>query len=324
MNVLLLNVSPKSRGSASAFYTSLLRLFLTGCEVQVCQLRRAGDHENVFARDYETTFALLPWADAVVISAPLYVDAAPAHVAAFLEQAQQRCKETPCRFTLYAISNCGFPEGHQNELHLRIYEAWCRCAGVSWGGGLGIGGGVILRWMCMLMPLFAVLDTARLKFLVGRMLQVDSRNLHTFIIGEHGDSEIAAWSSVNVSGIPVNDFCEMRGHYDHEASMEKIFNSVKNSAYEIIARKHATYYGIAMAVCRICAAIVRNEQSILPVSSLMTGEYGLENVVLSIPAVVDENGIETVVPIELNEKELSELQQSATVLKKVIAEFYPD
>ena len=72
------------------------------------------------------------------------------------------------------------------------------------------------------------------------------------------------------------------------------------------------------------AAIVRNEQSILPVSSLMTGEYGLENVVLSIPAVVDENGIETVVPIELNEKELSELQQSATVLKKVIAEFYPD
>ena len=154
MNVLLLNVSPKSRGSASAFYTSLLRLFLTGCKVQVCQLRRAGDHENVFA--------LLPWADAVVISAPLYVDAAPAHVAAFLEQAQQRCKETPCRFTLYAISNCGFPEGHQNELHLRIYEAWCRCAGVSWGGGLGIGGGVILRWMCMLTPLFAVLDTARL------------------------------------------------------------------------------------------------------------------------------------------------------------------
>ena len=113
--IVLLNVSPKSRGSASAFYTSLLRLFLTGCEVQVCQLRRAGDHENVFA--------LLPWADAVVISAPLYVDAAPAHVAAFLEQAQQRCKETPCRFTLYAISNCGFPDGHQNELHLRIYEA---------------------------------------------------------------------------------------------------------------------------------------------------------------------------------------------------------
>ena len=153
---------------------------------------------------------------------------------------------------------------------------------------------------------------------------MDSRSIHAFIIGEHGDSELAAWSEARVGGMPINDFCELRGHYDHEASMEKIFNSVKNSAYEIIARKHATYYGIAMAVCRICAAIVRNEQSILPVSSLMTGEYGLENVVLSIPAVVDENGIETVVPIELNEKELSELQQSATVLKKVIAEFYPE
>ena len=169
-----------------------------------------------------------------------------------------------------------------------------------------------------------VLDTARLKYLIGEHLKVDNRSVHAFIIGEHGDSELAAWSNANVSGVRLDAFCEMRGHYFHEESEDKIYEEVKNSAYEIIARKRATYYGIAMAVCRICAAIVRNEQSILPVSSLMTGEYGLENVVLSIPAVVDENGIETVVPIELNEKELSELQQSATVLKKVIAEFYPD
>ena len=169
-----------------------------------------------------------------------------------------------------------------------------------------------------------VLDTGRFRYELGEHLGVDSRSIHAFIIGEHGDSELAAWSEARVGGMPINDFCELRGHYDHESSMEKIFNSVKNSAYEIIARKHATYYGIAMAVCRICAAIVRNEQSILPVSSLMTGEYGLENVVLSIPAVVDENGIETVVPIELNEKELAELQKSSEVLKKVIAEFYPD
>ena len=100
--------------------------------------------------------------------------------------------------------------------------------------------------------------------------------------------------------------------------MKKIFESVKNSAYEIIARKHATYYGIAMAVVRICAAIVRNEQSILPVSSLMTGQYGLDDVVLSIPAVVDANGIETVVPIELSESELRELKKSAEVLKGII------
>lgn len=154
MNILILNASPKFKGSASAFYSSLLRLFLTRCEVKVNPLRGA--------RDYEKTFALLPWADAVVISAPVYVDTAPSHVTAFLEQAEQLCQEQLCHFKLYAISNCGFIEGHQNELHLRIYEAWCQRAGVCWGGGLGIGGGVILRWMCMLTTLFAVLDTVRL------------------------------------------------------------------------------------------------------------------------------------------------------------------
>ena len=100
--------------------------------------------------------------------------------------------------------------------------------------------------------------------------------------------------------------------------MDRIFNNVRNSAYEIISRKHATYYGIAMAVCRICAAIVRDERSIMPVSSLMTGEYGIQDVVLSIPSVVDANGIEAVVPIELNEQELDALRNSAAVLKKII------
>lgn len=165
-----------------------------------------------------------------------------------------------------------------------------------------------------------VLDTGRFKYELGEHLGVDSRSVHAFIIGEHGDSELAAWSNARVGGLPINDFCELRGHFNHEESMKKIFESVKNSAYEIIARKHATYYGIAMAVVRICAAIVRNEQSILPVSSLMTGQYGLDDVVLSIPAVVDANGIETVVPIELSESELCELKKSAEVLKGIIKE----
>ena len=165
-----------------------------------------------------------------------------------------------------------------------------------------------------------VLDTGRFKYELGEHLGVDSRSVHAFIIGEHGDSELAAWSNARVGGLPINDFCELRGHFNHEESMKKIFESVKNSAYEIIARKHATYYGIAMAVVRICAAIVRNEQSILPVSSLMTGQYGLDDVVLSIPAVVDANGIETVVPIELSESELRELKKSAEVLKGIIKE----
>ena len=142
-----------------------------------------------------------------------------------------------------------------------------------------------------------VLDTARLKYALGEHLSVDSRSVHSFIIGEHGDSEIAAWSSTNVSGIPLNDFCEMRGHFNHEASMEEIANRVKNSAYEIIAKKHATYYGIAMSVKRICECIMRDEKSILPISTIMHGEYGIENIALSMPAIVGANGVETHVPI---------------------------
>ena len=165
-----------------------------------------------------------------------------------------------------------------------------------------------------------VLDTARLKYELGEHLGVDSRTVHAFIIGEHGDSEIAAWSSANVSGIPINTFCEMRGHYHHQKAMQDIADTVKNSAYEIIAKKRATYYGIGMSVKRICEAIVRDEKSILPVSGIMHGEYGIEDVSLSMPAIVGKHGIEAKVPILLNELERARLEQSADTLKDIISE----
>ena len=162
-----------------------------------------------------------------------------------------------------------------------------------------------------------VLDTARLKTELGQHLSVDSRSVHTFIIGEHGDSEIVAWSAANVSGVPLNRFCEMRGHYHHEEAMWEIAERVKNSAYEIIRKKHATYYGIAMSVVRICRAIVMNERSILPVSSIMHGEYGIENIALSMPAIVGENGVETKVPIVLSREEEEKLKLSANTLREM-------
>ncbi|BAK47916.1 MAG: L-lactate dehydrogenase [Eubacterium sp.] len=165
-----------------------------------------------------------------------------------------------------------------------------------------------------------VLDTARLKYLLSEHLSVDSRSVHTYIIGEHGDSEIAAWSSTNVSGIPLDDFCSMRGHHEHTKAMEQLAESVKNSAYEIIEKKHATYYGIAMAVRRICEAIVRDEKSILPISAMMHGEYGLRDVALSMPAIVGKDGIEGHVPIRLSEAEQAQLTASAEVLSGVIRE----
>lgn len=165
-----------------------------------------------------------------------------------------------------------------------------------------------------------VLDTARLKYNLGQHLDVDSRSVHAFIIGEHGDSEIAAWSCANVSGIKLNKFCEMRGYFKHEEAMKRIADEVKNSAYEIIKRKRATYYGIAMAVRRICEAIVRNEKSILPISSLMKGQYGISGIALSMPAIVGRNGVETHVPFEINEQEAADLQKSAKTLQEVLAQ----
>lgn len=165
-----------------------------------------------------------------------------------------------------------------------------------------------------------VLDTARLKYLLGEHLNVDSRSVHAFIIGEHGDSEIAAWSSANVSGVPLHNFCEMRGHFEHEKAMYEIAEGVKNSAYEIIEKKKATYYGIAMSVKRICEAIVRDEKSILPISSIQHEQYGIEGVALSMPAVVGKNGVETLVPIELNEAEQTALRHSADTLRQVLNE----
>lgn len=162
------------------------------------------------------------------------------------------------------------------------------------------------------------LDTARLKYLLGERLSVDARSVHAWIIGEHGDSQIAAWSSANVSGVPLSDFCSMRGFTEHDQNMEDIAEDVKNSAYKIIEKKKATYYGVAVAVRRICEAIIRDEKSVLPVSSIQHGAFGIEGVALSMPAIVGKNGVEKQIPIKLNEKEQMELRKSADALLKVL------
>lgn len=162
-----------------------------------------------------------------------------------------------------------------------------------------------------------VLDTARLKYNLGEHLGVDSRTVHAFIIGEHGDSELAAWSSATVSGVPLSRFCEMRGHFRHDEAEERIQEMVKNSAYEIIQKKKATYFGVAMAVRRICEVIVRDEKSILSVSSLMTGQFGIDDIYLSMPAIVGADGVEERIPISLDEEEIEKLRNSAKQLKKI-------
>lgn len=165
-----------------------------------------------------------------------------------------------------------------------------------------------------------VLDTSRLKYLLGQHLGVDSRNVHAFIIGEHGDSELAVWSSANISGVDLEDYCRITGKDYSFGAMQRIYENVRDAAYQIIEGKGATYYAIGMAVKRIAEAIVRNEHSVLPVSSLISGHYGLDDVCLGLPSVVGQNGVESVLDIPLTPEELGQLQGSAAKLHELIEE----
>ena len=189
-----------------------------------------------------------------------------------------------------------------NPVDVLTYAAW-RLSGLPAQRVIGSG---------------TVLDTARLKQLLGQHLQVDSRNIHAFIIGEHGDSELAVWSGANVSGLNLDDFCRLRGMQNDPSAMQAIYETVRNSAYEIIRRKGATYYGIAMAVSRIAECIVKDEHAVLPVSVVLHGEYGLEELSLSIPAILGSNGVEQVLEIALNGSERMALTNSAGQLRDIV------
>ena len=164
-----------------------------------------------------------------------------------------------------------------------------------------------------------VLDTGRLKQLLGEELGVDSRNIHAFIVGEHGDSELAVWSEANVSGLDLEDFCRIRGRTLDKEEMDRLYREVRDSAYEIIRRKGATYYGIAMAVGRIAACIVKDERAVLPVSVVLSGQYGLEGLALSIPSIVGRNGLKEILEIPLSGEEQQALDASARQMKAAIA-----
>ncbi len=165
-----------------------------------------------------------------------------------------------------------------------------------------------------------VLDTARLKYLISEKLSVDSRNVHAFIAGEHGDSELAVWSCANIYGIGLEEFAKMKGYSDFDEEKEKIYSAVRDSAYEIIDRKGATYYGIGMAAAKIAEAIVRDSHTVAPVSVSLGGEYGLSGLCLSIPSVIGRGGAEQVLEISLSEEENEKLKRSAEELKEVLGE----
>lgn len=166
-----------------------------------------------------------------------------------------------------------------------------------------------------------VLDTSRLKYLLSTHTGIDARNIHTYVIGEHGDSELATWSLTNIAGLTMDEFCTHCNRCDGNLAQgikARFDDEVRNVAYTIIERKGATFYAVALAVRRIVEAIIRDEHSILTVSSLLMGEFGIDDVCLSLPSVVSARGVEQIVPIQLSDEEHRLLKHSATAIRRAI------
>lgn len=165
-----------------------------------------------------------------------------------------------------------------------------------------------------------VLDSARFRYLLSRHCGVDIHNVHAYILGEHGDSEFAAWSMTNIAGINIDDYCPVcKNCSDWKEERKGIEQEVRDSAYHIINYKGSTQYGVGMALIKITEAILRKQNSILPVSTLLTGEFGISNVCLSVPSIVSGKGILKIVQTPFPEKELLALHRSADALTQAIS-----
>jgi L-lactate dehydrogenase len=163
-----------------------------------------------------------------------------------------------------------------------------------------------------------VLDSARFRSMLSRHCGVDTRNIHAYVLGEHGDSEVAAWSMTHVAGVPMKDYCALCQKCDAKKRHEEITRSVRDSAYHIIDYKGSTYYAIGLSLVRISGAILRNEHSILTVSLLLQGEYGIDDICLSVPCIVGKTGVERIVTTQLSEDEQAALKASAETLRGVL------
>ena len=163
-----------------------------------------------------------------------------------------------------------------------------------------------------------VLDSARFRYLMADHCGINPRNIHCHIIGEHGDSELALWSRVNIAGVPLKDFCSTCNQPCGEEVWHGIEQSVRESAYHIIERKGSTSYGISLALRHIVGAILRDEHSVLTVSSLTEGAYGIRDVCLSLPRIVGSSGIEAEIAVPMSESEETSLRHSAGVLREHI------
>ena len=164
------------------------------------------------------------------------------------------------------------------------------------------------------------LDTARLRFLIGDYFNVDPRSVHAFVMGEHGDSEFVPWSKAMISAVSVQDMCKFSCKGCGLDDLKDIEEDVRNAAYVIIKAKHATYYGIGMSLARVTRAIFADEHSVLTVSSYLNGQFGVKDLFVGVPSVIGRDGVKEILPLSLNEEELTKFKKSC----KIIAELNED
>jgi L-lactate dehydrogenase len=163
-----------------------------------------------------------------------------------------------------------------------------------------------------------ILDTARFRYLLSQHAEVDPRSVHAYIIGEHGDSEVPVWSLANIAGMRLEDYCKANCTSFEPEVWARIYQDTKNAAYEIIQRKGATYYAVANGLLRICEAVLRDQNTVLSVSTLIQGYHSIEDVYLSVPCVVGRNGIIRTINLELSKDEEEMLKTSGGVLRKTL------
>jgi L-lactate dehydrogenase len=163
-----------------------------------------------------------------------------------------------------------------------------------------------------------ILDTARFRYLLSQHFRVDPRSVHAFIVGEHGDSEVPVWSLANIAGMRLPAYCALQGIPYDQTVMDELFVQTRDAAAHIIQRKGATYYAVAAGLMRIVEAILRDQNTVLSVSSLIRDEEGRDDVCLSLPTIVNRGGVERVLKLELSPQERDSLRASARILRATI------
>ena len=165
-----------------------------------------------------------------------------------------------------------------------------------------------------------MLDTGRFRYLLSNHCDVDVRNVHAYIVGEHGDSSVPVWSRATIASKPFDEFCEDCPRRCHMINRQKIYEQTRDAGADIIKAKGATSYGISLATARLAGALMGDERSILTVSSTINGNYGIEDVALSLPCVINRDGIARYHDLRMNSLEIAMLRESAEKLKAVIKE----